>query len=130
VLTGSVGRFSELALLLPNTDITLIIFGKAGCDLVQKAKQEHPRSLATKDIVWSYKAPKKCGGGSIKIKIYTAAETWTRDVVSPTKFPDVIIACNAGLLSYDSWGDPMIFSTMYVQSDTAASVKIIIDVVF
>lgn len=107
--------FSELTLLLPNTDIELVVFGKAGYNLVRLAKKEYRGSIATNDIVWNYTAPRKSGGGSINIRIHSATEDWTRTVVMSGSKPDAMVGLNAGILSYHSWGDPIIFSTMFVK---------------
>lgn len=98
-------RFSELALLLPNTHIEFTVFGKPAYDLVKTARRSHPSSLATQDIVWSYTAPKRTGGGSINIRLYSKEEYWTVPGVEKgdIKIPDAIIATNAGLLSYPPW---------------------------
>jgi hypothetical protein len=110
-----VARFSELALLLPNTDITMVIFGQAVFDLVRVAKKEKLGSLATRDIVWSYNAPKKSGGGSIEIKLHSHQASWTRETVLINQNkPDAMIGCNAGIFSYAGWEDPVVFSHMYV----------------
>ncbi|KAH9939853.1 hypothetical protein B0H21DRAFT_29837 [Amylocystis lapponica] len=100
--------FSELALLLAHTDITIVFFGKAVSDLVSTARQKHPGSLATKDIVWSYFAPEVTGGGSIKIKLHSQSETWTPQAIGPK--PDALVGLNAGLLSYSEWCAPTYMS--------------------
>ena len=103
--------FSELALLLPNTHIDLIIFGKAGRDLVLKAQQQHPGSLATRDPVWSYTAPKKTGGGSIDIRIHKESDTWSRMSMTNGE-PNVLIGLNAGLFSYPEWMEAILMCSM------------------
>ncbi|KZP24589.1 hypothetical protein FIBSPDRAFT_918746 [Athelia psychrophila] len=105
--------FSELALLLPNTDIELLIFGKPAHDLAHKARKSHPGSIASNDIVWSYTAPLECGGGSINIRLYSKAENWTRSALGATKLehvPDAMVGLNAGILNYRSWRDPILMS--------------------
>ncbi|KZP24904.1 hypothetical protein FIBSPDRAFT_929497 [Athelia psychrophila] len=107
--------FSELALLLPNTDIELVVFGKPAYDLVHKARKSYPGSIATNDIVWSYTAPRKCGGGSIKIKLSSKDEIWSRTSLGdngPDNVPDAMVGLNAGLFNYRSWEDPILFSTI------------------
>lgn len=103
-----------MALLLPNTDIQFVIFGKAGYDLVNLARKEYPGSIATKEIVWSYTAPRQCGGGAIKIQIHSVDEIWDRNVAQSCSAPDVMVGMNAGILAYRTWGEPIIFSTMFV----------------
>ncbi|EIM81032.1 uncharacterized protein STEHIDRAFT_67171 [Stereum hirsutum FP-91666 SS1] len=99
--------FSELALLLPEIHIEFTVFGKPAYDLVKTARISHPSSLATKDVVWSYTAPKRTGGGSINIRLYSSEEYWTRTVLGvergPIKIPDAIIATNADLTTHESW---------------------------
>ncbi|TFY74497.1 hypothetical protein EWM64_g9515 [Hericium alpestre] len=103
--------FSELALLLPDTHIDLVIYGKAAYDLVQMACKDFPQSIATRDIVWSYTAPKKTGGGSIEIRLAGDSDTWSRhDIIDKRKRPDALLGLNAGLLSYTTWSEPMQFS--------------------
>ncbi|KAF7972892.1 hypothetical protein HWV62_16692 [Athelia sp. TMB] len=92
--------FSELALLLPNTDIELEVFGKPAFDLVHQARKNYPDSIATNDIVWSYTAPRKCGGGSINIKLHAKDENWTRTTLGPSgpdDIPQAMVGLNAGL---------------------------------
>ncbi|KAJ7888586.1 hypothetical protein B0H14DRAFT_1192266 [Mycena olivaceomarginata] len=65
--------FSELALLLPNTHINLVIFSPATLGLLEHAKQRYPRSIAAREgPVWEYTAPQPTGGGSIAISLYHA----------------------------------------------------------
>lgn len=101
-------RFSELALLLPNVHITLVIFGQPAHDLVHSAKKYHPSSIAAQDIVWSYKAPKRSGGGSIDIKLSSETVLWSRHIVirdDQPKVPHAVVACNAGLSTYATWDE-------------------------
>jgi hypothetical protein len=99
-------RFSELALLLPCTDITLIVFGKPAFELVKKAHKSRKVSLATRETVWSYTAPGSTGGSSINIKLYSKSEYWTVDVLEELK-PDALIGLNAGLATYNRWAEPI-----------------------
>lgn len=111
---NKLSRFSELALLLPNTDIDLIVFGHPGANLVRQARKQYPGSIAANEIVWNYTAPRKCGGGSVNIKINSENGDWTRDTISYGEYPHAIVGLNAGISSYPSWGDPVIFSTVFV----------------
>ncbi|KAF8579872.1 hypothetical protein K439DRAFT_1648355 [Ramaria rubella] len=107
--------FSELAFLLPNTDTTLTLFGQPVYDLVHEARKHFPGSLATQSTVWSYTAPKQTGRGSISIKLYAEAETWTKQVLLNARgndSPHAMIGLNAGLLSYTAWGDPIMFNVL------------------
>jgi hypothetical protein len=83
-------------------------------DLVKIAQKRYPGSLATKDTVWSYTAPKETGGGSISIKLWAEAEMWTRAVLDVGEYPDAIVAINAGLCAYESWSDPIYISAVCV----------------
>ena len=86
-------------------------------DLVKIARERYPGSLATKDTVWSYTAPKETGGGSISIKLWAEAEMWTRAVLDEVEeYPDAIVAINAGLCAYDSWCDPIFISAVCVST--------------
>lgn len=88
------------------------MFGKPARDLVLKARQKYLGSNATNDVVWSYTAPRKCGGGSIKIKLHSKDENWSRSDLGDA--PDAMIGLNAGLLNYRSWSDPILFSALFV----------------
>jgi hypothetical protein len=110
----TVARFSELALLLPNTDIQLVLFGKPGHDLVHWARKEYPGCIATNDIVWQYTAPRKSGGGSIKIRIHSKDEIWNRNVAQSGPLPDVMVGLNAGIMAYQTWAEVVFISTLFV----------------
>ncbi|TFY73667.1 hypothetical protein EWM64_g10345 [Hericium alpestre] len=107
--------FSELALLLPNTHIDLTMFGKAAYDLVRMARKTKAGSVAAKDTVWSYTAPKVVGGGSIDVRLHAEGENWSRTVVEnevtgEVTMPDALIGLNAGLISYSTWQEPLMCS--------------------
>jgi hypothetical protein len=110
-LLTNVQRFSELALLLPRTDITLIFFGRSAFNLVHEARAKHPDSLAAKDIVWSYTAPEVAGGGSVDIKLYSKSIHWDMDVTQDS-IPDVLVGLNAGLMTYSEWKSPLVYALM------------------
>lgn len=109
-------RFSELALLLPNTDLTLVFFGKAVANLVTRARKESPGSLATRETIWEYKSPQKTGGGSLKIRLDSDHGIWTRATISdsmgPGNLPDALVGLNAGVASYSDWMEPVLISAM------------------
>jgi hypothetical protein len=67
------GSFGELALLFPNTDIDIIAFGQYSCDRAHEAK---PRALAAREYVYEYRAPERCGSGSIRIQLYKTSPIW------------------------------------------------------
>jgi hypothetical protein len=96
----------ELTLLLPHTDIKLVVFGAAVKNLVDKAKGPYLKSLAAKSSpttpVFTYTAPEEIG--KIKILLHGDAAQWTPAngdaEVSKYGKPDAIVAPNAGLGSY------------------------------
>jgi len=99
-------------LLLPNTDVELTVFGEPARKLVLLAREQYPGCITTNEIVWNYTAPRKCGGGSISIKIYSESDDWTRSVIMNGDTPHAMVAMNAGILAYRSWGDPIIFTAV------------------
>lgn len=123
-------RFSESALLCPNTIITITLFGSAVKDLVA-ASASRPNSLVSKhhgkpisddrkdtigaDIIWTYTAPEKTGGGKVDIRLCPWPDgIWTRDhlMTSYVPPPDVILGLNAGLNSYVEWQEVVQISFM------------------
>lgn len=113
-----VHRFSELALLLPHTDIKLVLFGMAVKNLVDKAKKSHPKSLAGKASpptpVFEYTAPEQNGSGTIQIFLHREHKEWSpadADAkLSKYGKPDAMVALNAGLGTYNTW-NPLIVWT-------------------
>ncbi|KAJ7087390.1 hypothetical protein C8R43DRAFT_1142331 [Mycena crocata] len=103
--------FSELALLLPYTDIKLVFFGQAVHTIVSKAKVSHPKSLAAQaspsSPIYSYTAPEESGSGKIQIFLNGSADHWTPADADPSLSaygkPDAIVSPNAGLGSYAAW---------------------------
>lgn len=106
----------------------MTFFGKPVYDLVSTARKSYPSSLAAQDIVWSYQAPKKTGGGSIDIKLYSDQEHWSRGVLlkGNGNLPDAMVACDAGLFAYPEWSDPMIFAAASVFSDLVRHNRIVL----
>lgn len=101
------GSFSELALLLPNTDVDIMMFGQRVYDITQHAK---PPALAAQEYVCEYQAPKQCGSGSIRIQLYKMSPIWDPlDILSREMTPDVLIGLNAGISMYETWNP--VFST-------------------
>jgi len=102
--------FSELALLLPYTDIMICFYGIAVQDLVLKAQKADGASIAARGVslensIYSYRAPKSLGGGSIDVR-FSTEEQWIHDqlIHLPAELqPDAVVGPNAGLLSYRSW---------------------------
>ncbi|KAI6031906.1 hypothetical protein BKA83DRAFT_673714 [Pisolithus microcarpus] len=90
--------FSELALLLPYTDIKLTMYGTAVYNVVQQAKKG---SVAMKS---KRKLPSSMGGSTLAIFLHGEHENWDPRLPSMTNnLPDAIVAANAGLLSYKGW---------------------------
>ncbi|KAJ7440285.1 hypothetical protein B0H11DRAFT_1827949 [Mycena galericulata] len=105
--------FGELALLLPNTDISLIMFGHGVADLLAKA-QGNSLCLAAQPVVFGYTAPKVSGGGSIRISL--ARERFWKDATlarQGLQRPDAMVACNAGLRSYPEWTPVVLSATAF-----------------
>ncbi|TDL26530.1 hypothetical protein BD410DRAFT_524864 [Rickenella mellea] len=93
--------FGELALLLPNTDIEIVMFGPSLYDIVKKAKS---RSLASREFVYEYRAPDECGSGSVRIRLHKKSALWDPvEDFSRVPMPDVIIGLDSGISSYPSW---------------------------
>ncbi|KAJ7457457.1 hypothetical protein FB451DRAFT_1353730 [Mycena latifolia] len=99
--------FGELALLLPNTDLKLVLFGPGAANLLKKA-QNSPRSLGAQSAVFKYNAPKISGGGSIRISL--CGSFWDDAALAREGLqrPDALVACNAGLSSYPEWAPVVI----------------------
>jgi hypothetical protein len=95
------GSFGELALLFPNTDIDIIAFGQYPYDRAREAK---PGTLAAREYAYEYRAPERCGSGSIRIQLYKTSPLWDPlDIVSRNMIPDVLIGLNAGMSTYETW---------------------------
>ncbi|KAJ7675630.1 hypothetical protein DFH06DRAFT_663438 [Mycena polygramma] len=102
--------FAELALLLPQHDVDLVLFGPCVYYLGREGvKPEHRSSLIGRFVpdsrvpIFTYDAPEACGSGSIRVLLHTETKHWTISGL-PTygSEPDAILACNAGLFTYDA----------------------------
>ncbi|KAJ6489482.1 hypothetical protein C8R47DRAFT_470378 [Mycena vitilis] len=110
--------FGELALLLPYTDIKMVVFGQAVHTLVSEAKKSHPKSIAAQASpahpVYSYTAPEEIGVGRIQIYLHGMADHWTpadADAnLSQYGRPDALVAPNAGLGSYHEWYPVIVYA--------------------
>ncbi|KAJ7688992.1 hypothetical protein B0H17DRAFT_1202605 [Mycena rosella] len=93
--------FSELALLIPNTDIVMTFFGPA-CKRLRDiaAAKIYAGSLATKSTVFSYTAPSVLGGSTLNIKI-SGLNRYGLEATDDR--PDALISENAGLFAYTTW---------------------------
>ncbi|KAJ6600214.1 hypothetical protein B0H10DRAFT_2230932 [Mycena sp. CBHHK59/15] len=105
--------FSELALLLPNHDLDLVFFGPCVFHIGQKSLEPAYRTsmLARKahdniEPVFIYTAPDSSGAGSLRLVLHTETKYWTPSGL-PTygRAPDALLACNAGLFTYDASHD-------------------------
>lgn len=96
--------FGELALLLPNTDLDLVLFGPGVVKLLEKAK-ENQSCLASRPFVYMYKAPEASGSGTIRIELSRSGPYYdgTNLRVLRNEKPDAMIALNAGLSAYQEW---------------------------
>lgn len=97
-----------MALLLPYHDIKLVLFGPDVYSLVTRARKYHPNSLAAKSSpqhpIFTYVAPKECGGTRIDIYLEGSASFWHPATVKPRfGFPDGILAFNAALGAGANW---------------------------
>ncbi|KAJ6510634.1 hypothetical protein C8R45DRAFT_964703 [Mycena sanguinolenta] len=97
--------FSELALLIPNADISITLFGHMCKGLCDTAASKYPGSLATQDTVFHYTAPVSVGGSTVRVKVNK--ETIVYNPTRPER-PDAFIAENAGL--FRTWSTAYQFS--------------------
>ncbi|KAJ7217304.1 hypothetical protein GGX14DRAFT_358074 [Mycena pura] len=101
---------SELALLLPHHDLDIVLFGPCVFYLGQKgATDAHRTSLISRSAhdgnipIFTYDAPDSCGSGRVRVFLHTASKYWNKkDLPTYGKHPDAILACNAGLFTYDA----------------------------
>ncbi|KAF9070549.1 hypothetical protein BDP27DRAFT_589347 [Rhodocollybia butyracea] len=92
--------FSELALLIPNTDIVMVFFGQACKKLCEIAKTEkYEGCLARKEIVYHYTAPVYLGGSTFQAKLFGSEDLYSPEHAKP----DALISENAGLFAYTTW---------------------------
>ncbi|KIP03311.1 hypothetical protein PHLGIDRAFT_77815 [Phlebiopsis gigantea 11061_1 CR5-6] len=110
--------FSELALLLPHHDVSVVMWGYCVHKLVQESKTQGVTGSPVRDaagkhgLVFEYRAPDDLGAGAVSVYLKGEAPTWGKADLEkalaargnhPHLTPDVIIALNAGLGSYRSW---------------------------
>lgn len=83
------------------------MFGQRAYDIGQQAK---PPALGAQKYAYEYRAPEKCGSGSIRIQLYKMSPIWEpRDILSREMTPDVLIGLDAGISMYEAWHP--VFST-------------------
>jgi len=100
--------FSELALLLPYTDIKITFFGYAVHTIVQNATKKSIAGKAKRmEPVYTYEGPKSMGQSTLTIYLDGEHENW--DPRFASILPDAIIGLNAGLLSYKAWASVVLF---------------------
>ncbi|GJE94315.1 zinc finger MYND domain-containing protein [Phanerochaete sordida] len=107
--------FSELALLLPYHDITIVVFGHGVQKLFDAAKDSGlgssplKQSIAKKGPVFEYAAPEALGGGTVAVHLHRASPLWNEEQLfrlkhsQPELAPDALVALDAGLASYREW---------------------------
>ncbi|KAF8584978.1 hypothetical protein K439DRAFT_1410528 [Ramaria rubella] len=110
--------FGELALLLPNTDVELVLFGTPAYMILHSARQiTDSSSVISKsedDIVYTYNAPEECGSGTIRIVLWGGGPTWTPELLRfGAPVPDAIIGLNAGLGSFQEWQSAIVSSRAF-----------------
>ncbi|KAJ7741298.1 hypothetical protein B0H16DRAFT_1032304 [Mycena metata] len=105
--------FGELALLFPNTDLDLVVFGQNTGRTVQRART---RGLAlsseSRPCVFEYTAPATCGSGTLRIFV-DSAPGYYRPSRNPSDHPDALVALNAGLGTYISWQAVILLSAEF-----------------
>ncbi|KAG2146546.1 uncharacterized protein EDB93DRAFT_1104316 [Suillus bovinus] len=97
--------FSELALLLPHTDIKMTFFGIAVHSIVSKAKKNSIVMKAKQnEPIYTYTSPASCGASTLSIFLHGDHENWDpRLPLLLNSKPDAIVGLNAGLTSYPEW---------------------------
>ncbi|KAF9029783.1 hypothetical protein BDZ89DRAFT_696009 [Hymenopellis radicata] len=103
--------FRELALLLPNTDLTLVLYGTSAFVAM------HYHLPPPSGQVLSYTAPESCGGGSIRV-LLRGENTFSpsldpHDYPDADAHPDALIALNAGLAAYPTWRQVMVYAMKF-----------------
>ncbi|KAJ7620264.1 hypothetical protein FB45DRAFT_1094356 [Roridomyces roridus] len=93
--------FGELALLFPNTDLDLIMFGPS---VWEAGRCAVPMGYAqsNRPCVYTYTAPAACGGGTLRVVLDSTSEYY-RPSRKRSEHPDAIVALNASLDLSISW---------------------------
>ncbi|KAJ7608566.1 hypothetical protein FB45DRAFT_946366 [Roridomyces roridus] len=89
--------FGELALLFPNTDLDLVMYGPSVALSVQRNK-----SSSTRPRVFQYTSPTACGGGTIRVFLDSKSDYY-RPSRNTSEHPDAFVALDAGLSCYNTW---------------------------
>ena len=107
-------RFAELALLIPNTDIDIVLFGPGVFRLLMEAEGDED-CLASQPFIYTYTAPDDAFGGStLRISLSDSGPIWgDQSIHLPSHRPDAMIALNANLGGYDQWVLALLASRAY-----------------
>ncbi|KAG2368235.1 hypothetical protein BDR07DRAFT_1478305 [Suillus spraguei] len=112
--------FSELALLLPYTDIKMTLFGVAVHSLVKTAKKNSIVMKAKQNQpVYTYTSPTSCGASTLSIFLYGDHEDWHQQhpfIRYIYNKPDAVVGLNAGLTNYPAWQSVILYCHMYNES--------------
>ncbi|KAF9443141.1 hypothetical protein P691DRAFT_809413 [Macrolepiota fuliginosa MF-IS2] len=105
--------FGELALLIPNTDIDLVMFGPGVFRVLIDADEDED-CLASQPYAYTYTAPDACGGSTIRISLSDSGPIWGDHAIhTASNRPDAMIALNANLGGYDQWQLALLASRAY-----------------
>lgn len=105
--------FGELALLIPNTDIDLVMFGPGVFRLLMDAEEDED-CLASQPYAYTYTAPDASGGSTIRISLSDSGPIWgDHEIHIPSNRPDAMIALNANLGGYNQWELALLASRAY-----------------
>ncbi|KAJ7608385.1 hypothetical protein FB45DRAFT_1129634, partial [Roridomyces roridus] len=96
--------FGELALLFPNTDLDMIMFGPTVRKSVAGAITRGDIEPSARHCVFKYTSPASCGGSTIRV-LLDAKDAHYFPSRNLSENPDAIVALNAGLGTYPSWND-------------------------
>ncbi|KAJ7624505.1 hypothetical protein FB45DRAFT_1060792 [Roridomyces roridus] len=93
--------FGELALLFPNTDLDIIMFGPSVSKAVESGiTMDYTESA--RPLVFEYTSPASCGSGTIRIFLDGHSTIYLPSRGSAEQ-PDAIVALHAGLGTDSSW---------------------------
>lgn len=105
--------FGELALLIPNTDIELVMFGSGVFRVLMEAENDED-CIASQPYAYTYTAPDASGGSTIKISLSDAGPIWgDQEIHIPSKRPDAMIALDANFDGCGQWQLALLASRAY-----------------
>ncbi|KAJ7628352.1 hypothetical protein FB45DRAFT_918091, partial [Roridomyces roridus] len=93
--------FGELALLFPNTDLDLVMYGPSVETAVKRAIKDG-RTQSRRPCVFEYTSPTSCGGGTLRVILDSTSEYY-RPSCQPSEHPDAIVALNTGVAALRAW---------------------------